>query len=361
MPTPPPGPWPYLLDEARAYPSPHNSQPIVVRVLDAGRAELLYDLERGLPAENFGIPFGQVCAGVYVESLATVAAPHGWSVTAELRDEGLDFDADAHHQPLGTVELTRTAITPQAQADLAAFRRRRTSRRPYRSLPVDPAVLAEAGAIAAAAGHDFGHTDRRELVDRIVRINQETLFDDLRNDAVHAEILAWLRTSDRAAEATRDGLSARTLLLPGPLLGFAMRHRGMWDLPLAGPLLRRIYLNTMRGVRELGWLTGPFASPLDHVEAGRVFLRIWLAFTRAGVYLHPFGTVITNPRSHAAFTDAAGIDAQGADTEADGEADGERMAWMLFRYGHSAEPPRALRRELSEMLLDRDGVTPWDR
>ncbi|GAA1402877.1 hypothetical protein GCM10009613_63290 [Pseudonocardia kongjuensis] len=348
-----PGPWRRLLDEARAYPSPHNSQPIVVRVLDAGRAELLYDLERGLPAENFGIPFGQVCAGVYVESLATVAAGHGWSVAAELRDDGLDFDAAARHQPLGTLELGRAAITPRAEADLAAFRRRRTSRRPYQDLPVDPAVLAEAGALAAAAGHDFGHTAQRGLVDRLVRINQETLFDDLRNDAVHAEILAWIRTSDRSAEATRDGLSARTLLLPGPLLGFAMRHRGMWDLPLAGPLLRRIYLNTMRGVRELGWLTGPFGSPLDHVAAGRLFLRIWLAFTRADVYLHPFGTVITNPRSHAAFTDAAGIVEDGAG--------GEHLAWMLFRYGHSAEPPRALRRELPEMLLDRDGSTSWDR
>lgn len=356
MSTPLPGPWRHLLDEARAYPSPHNSQPIAVRVLDTGRAELLYDLERGLPAENFGIPFGQVCAGVYVESLATVAAAHGWSVTAELRDEGLDFDADARYQPLGVVALAPAEVTASAQADLAAFRRRRTSRRRYRDLPVDPAVLAEVGAIAAAAGQDFGHTAQRELVDRLVRINQETLFDDLRNDAVHAEILAWIRSSDRSAEATRDGLSARTLLLPGPLLDFAMRHRGMWDLPLAGPLLRRIYLNTMRGVRELGWLTGPFASPRDHIEAGRVFLRIWLAFTRAGVYLHPFGTVITNPRSHAAFTDAAGIDEDGID-----EDGGEHMAWMLFRYGHSAEPPRALRRELSEMLLDRDEVTSWDR
>ncbi|MEQ3553597.1 hypothetical protein WIS52_24250 [Pseudonocardia nematodicida] len=342
---PTPEPWPLLLDEARAYPSPHNSQPITVRVHDGRRAELLYDLRRGLPAENFGIPFGNVCAGVYLESLATVGAAHGWSVTPDLRGEDLDFGATARHQSLGTVTLTPAPVIDRARADLAAFRRRRTSRRPYRNIPVDPAVLAEATTIAADAGHHFGHTARRALVGDLVRINQETLFDDLRDDAVHAEILAWIRTSDRQAEATRDGLSARTLLLPGPLLGFALRHRGMWDLPLAGPLLRRIYLSTMRGVRELGWLTGPFAGAADHVAAGRVFLRIWLAFTKADVYLHPFGTVITNPRSHEAFVSAAGIDS--------GE---NRMAWMLFRYGHSAEPPPALRRELSAMLLDGNGA-----
>ena len=47
-----PGPWPVLLDEVRRYPSPHNSQPITVRVLDERRAQVFYDLDRGLPAES---------------------------------------------------------------------------------------------------------------------------------------------------------------------------------------------------------------------------------------------------------------------------------------------------------------------
>ena len=33
-----PGPWSAILDEARRYPSPHNSQPITVRVHDDRRA-----------------------------------------------------------------------------------------------------------------------------------------------------------------------------------------------------------------------------------------------------------------------------------------------------------------------------------
>ncbi|MBW0103002.1 hypothetical protein [Pseudonocardia sp. KRD291] len=341
-----PDPWHALLDEARGYPSPHNSQPILVRVHDSRRAEFFYDLDRGLPAENFGIPFGHVCAGVFLESLSTVAAGHGWAVTESLRDDDLDFSATERLHPLGALELAPAQITPDATARLEAFHRRRTSRRPYRRTRVDRAVLDEVTAIAAGTGHAFGATADRALVDDLIRINQETLFDDLRNDAVHAEILAWIRTSKRHAAATRDGLSAETMLLPGPLLGFAMRHRGMWDLPLAGALLRRVYLNTMRGVRELGWLTGPFSGPRDYIEAGRCFMRVWLAFTRRGVHLHPFGTVITNPRSHAAFVDAAGIDESGG---IDGS--GGASAWMLFRYGHSAEPPRAHRRPLDAMIV----------
>ncbi|MEG8036668.1 hypothetical protein QP157_15545 [Sphingomonas sp. LR61] len=56
-------PWTGIIEDARHYPSPHNSQPIVVRVEDDRTATVFYDLRRGLPAESFGIPFGHVCAG----------------------------------------------------------------------------------------------------------------------------------------------------------------------------------------------------------------------------------------------------------------------------------------------------------
>ncbi|MDQ1535651.1 MAG: hypothetical protein QOE58_44, partial [Actinomycetota bacterium] len=52
--------WDKILTYARRYPSGHNTQPIKLRV-DGSRAELFYDLDLGLPAEPFGIPFGSVC------------------------------------------------------------------------------------------------------------------------------------------------------------------------------------------------------------------------------------------------------------------------------------------------------------
>ena len=342
-----PGPWTAILDEARRYPSPHNSQPITVRVHDDRRAEFFYDLDRGLPAENFGIPFAHVCAGVFLESLATVAAAHGWAVRETLRLAEMDFSSPQRQHLLGGLELTPVPVTDAAREQMAAFRRRRTSRRPYDRRLVDRAVLEEVAAIAGGMGQRFGCTDEQVLVDDLIRINQETLFDDLRDDAVHEEILTWIRTSKRQAAATRDGLSAETMLMPGPLLRIAMRHRWLWDLPVVGALFRRVYLSTMRGVRELGWLTGPFETPGDHVEAGRCFLRLWLAFTRHGVDLHPFGTVITNPRSHAAFVERTGIDESGG-----------RMAWMLFRYGTGKPPPRAWRRRLDAMLLNGENNVP---
>jgi hypothetical protein len=119
-----------------------------------------------------------------------------------------------------------------------------------------------------------------------------------------------------------------------------MGKRGLWEAPLIGPAIKSMYLRTMRGVPQVAWFEGPFAGPGDYLESGRVFMKAWIELTRRGVALHPLGTVITNPRSHARFVEAAGI------TEGP-----PRMAWMLVRLGYASTPPVAHRRPLDEMVI----------
>lgn len=350
-------PWPAILEDARNYPSPHNSQPIKVRphaAVDGGsgavlRATVSYDLDLGLPAESFGIPFGHVCAGVFLESLAVVAAAHGYDVRETLDHTEMDFDSPDRQHRIAEVELVprdpddpgETERDAEARAALDRFRTRRTSRRPYDRRAVPAEVRAEAARICTDAGYEFRSTDDAALVRRIVHVNQATLFDDLENDAVYGEIMHWLRFSKGEAAAKADGLSAEAMLMPGPILRYAMAHRGLWRAPVIGALIRSVYLRTMRGVHQLGWIEGPFGGPADYIEAGRTFMRVWLELHRHGVVLHPFGTVITNPRSHALFAEAVQAD----------EA-GERLAWMLFRFGYSETPPLAHRRPAAAMTLE---------
>ncbi|GAB3616476.1 hypothetical protein GCM10027416_10330 [Okibacterium endophyticum] len=333
-------PWAGILEDARRYPSPHNSQPIKVRVDGDDEATVFYDLDLGLPAESFGIPFAHVCAGVFLESLRVVAAARGFRTVEDLDHAEMDFASTTRLHRLAVVRLSPHEADDTDREAHTAFIRRRTSRRPYNARPVPVEVLRQAESICASAGYRFRSTDDPALVRRIVRVNQATLFDDLRNDAVYAEIMAWLRFSKEEAALRADGLSAETMLMPGRILRFALGHRRLWDAPVLGAILRAVYLRTMRGVHQLGWIEGPFDGPADYVEAGRTFMRLWLGLTRLGVVLHPFGTVITNPRSHAVFAEAVGAD----------ERDGE-MAWMLFRFGYSARPPLAHRRRLPAMLV----------
>lgn len=335
--------WLDIVEDVRWYPSPHNSQPIKLMPVSETEARIYYDLDLGLPAESFGIPFGHVCAGVFLESLSVVAAARGYRTIETLDHSDMDFAAVDRLHLIGTVHLEPTVRDEEADATarrrLAAFQSRQTSRRPYDSRIVGENLLREASAIAAAQGHDFRSTSDERLVSTLVRINQRTLFSDLRNDAVYAEIMHWLRFSRKDAAVKSDGLSAETMIMPGPVLRFAMGHRGLWSFPVLGGVIRAVYLRTMRGVRQLGWLEGPFAEPAHYLEAGRAFMRVWLFFSERGVYLHPFGTVITNPDSHAAFVREAGI------------RESDTMAWMLFRFGYSATPPHAHRRPASSTLL----------
>lgn len=336
--------WLEIVEDVRWYPSPHNSQPMKLRPISETAARVYYDLDLGLPAESFGIPFGHVCAGVFLESLSVVAAARGYRTIEALDHSEMDFDAVDRLHLIGTVRLEPTDSDAEtrsaAQRRLAAFRSRQTSRRPYDSRMVGDEILSAASSIAAEQGFDFRSTVDARMVSSLVRINQKTLFSDLRNDAVYAEIMQWLRFSKDEAAAKADGLSAETMIMPGRVLRFAMRNRSLWSFPVIGGLIRTMYLRTMRGVRQLGWLEGPFAGPSHFLEAGRTFMRVWLFFSERGVYLHPFGTVITNQASHAEFVREAGI-----------HESANRMAWMLFRFGYSPTPPTSHRRPATSMLL----------
>jgi hypothetical protein len=282
---------------------------------------------------------------VFLESLRVVARAAGFEVKEQLVLDEMDFEGPDRLHRFAEVELVPLVLDTEERVEariaLERFRTRRTSRRPYQNRVVPDEVLGLAAEICEAAGYEFRHTGDRALVQRIVHVNQATLFDDLENDAVHAEIMEWLRFSRREAAERADGLSAEAMLMPGRILRFAMANRGLWRAPVVGAAIRGVYLNTMRGVHQLGWIEGPFDGPGDYIEAGRTFMRLWLELHRHGVVLHPFGTVITNPRSHAQFAEA--LDAR--------EGEG-RMAWMLFRFGYSAYPPFAHRRPAAAMMLE---------
>ncbi|MGV9001352.1 MAG: hypothetical protein ACOH18_00125 [Candidatus Saccharimonadaceae bacterium] len=335
--------WDTILDSARLYPSPHNSQPIKVQLIDDNTADVFYDLDLGLPAESYGIPFAHVCVGVFLESLRIVAANSDMLSSEKLFLDNLDFNSTNRLHRVARITLISKDRSSQDVALYEAFMKRQTSRRPYDSRPVHQDILAEVDAIAKRAGYTFSSTDNPKLVAEIIAINQATLFDDLQNDAVFSEIMHWLRFSRKQALQTKDGLSAETMLMPGPLLKFTMKRRWLWTYPGIGHLMRYVYLRTMKGVHQLGWIEGPFNTTGDFLEAGRVFMKVWIYLTQRGVYIHPFGTVITNPKSHKLFVKKATIN-----------EDENSMAWMLFRFGYSKQPPKAHRRSTESMIIKKE-------
>ena len=338
VPATPSSAWADILEYARRYPSPHNTQPIKLRI-EGPRAELFYDLDLGLPAESYGIPFGSVCAGVFIETVSIAAHGLGYRVDEALDFTPMDFTRRDRLHPLGTLTLTPALAGSPGDLDPRLLLERRTSRLPYAPRQVPAAALDDARRAAAERGHVLAGTSDRALVDRIIRLNQQTLFYDLENPDVRDEIRGWLRYSERHARRTADGLSARCLALPGPLMRLFLGNHWIWNVPALGAVLRRVYLRSMRGVTQAGWIKGPFSDEREYTEAGRTLLRVWLVLTRHGLHLHPFGSVITNPRAHRELVRIVA------------EQEGADMIWMLFRVGYSRRPPESHRRSVVEMRL----------
>jgi hypothetical protein len=107
----------------------------------------------------------------------------------------------------------------------------------------------------------------------------------------------------------------------------ALKYPRLLLLPGISSIARRKCLRAQAATRHVALLRGPFGSWLDLVEAGRMLMQLWLSMTRRGVYMLPFGSMVTNAGCkdylHERFS--------------------AEDIWFVLRFGYSAVPPKAPR------------------
>lgn len=317
--------WADLVEDARRAPSPHNTQAWLLEVEDDTHARVYSRAERLLPVEDPDHRFLTGGIGIFVEALRVAAAAHGLDVYDDLVG------------PAGPDALVaRLELRPgEPRADdLRLLLRRRTSRLPYNGRPAPQPALDDLTRVTAGFGHAFHASSDPAFVEWVVELNAATLFYDLAEDDRRAEIRHWTRTSEREARAKADGFSPRCMGFPGWLIrAFFDHHRVLRPVE---PLVRRRYRQQLRGTATVGWIAGPWSSPREWYDAGRLLLRFWLAASAHGLVLQPFGSVITNPTAHARL-----------DERIERAAD---PVWLLLRLGYSDEPPASARLPVEEIL-----------
>lgn len=326
--------WREILEDARYAPSPHNIQPWKLDIVSEREATLLYDPTRLIPDEDIDGSYTLAAFGILLEYMAVLAFSKRLRLTYDYNGQILDRHATGL-LPLFDVHLSSTDQPPTVDAKLV--RQRRTSRLPYNDRPIPEAVLGELDEIAAEYGHRFTFSQDPEVVRWVVGLNADTLFYDMRNDVTRREVDSWIRYTRREAEARRDGLAAFCMHLPGVVLRLFFRHRRLLDSAVVTGLAKWYYLRTMRGTTTVGWITGPFGTANDWLKAGHMLGRIWLKLTEHGLYLHPFGSTITNPIAHDQLLKKFGT----SDTP----------LWLIVRLGYSDVPPRSLRLGVDDLIV----------
>jgi len=220
--------------------------------------------------------------------------------------------------------------------DNALFRTRRTSRTSFSSQPIPSEAVEALSKLAREWGQTYEQVTVPETIEQILDRNIEAVFEDLSAPAYHDEIVEWFRFTDRSARQTRDGLDFRCMNSSRLSFWLAARTPQLLQLPLTGPLLKKVYRRQLGHVPTIGMLAGPFWDPDCAFETGRFLMRFWLELAKRNLYIHPFGNLVTNKAAAEATLAMLGVP----------------KIWLMFRIGFSKEPRRSYRRTVEEVLVD---------
>lgn len=321
--------WPELIDLIRHTPSPHNIQPWRCRIDDPTHMTLFLERRCLMPDTDRTGSFVYSAMGMFMEAAAIVAANHDMRVQAQICPER----PEQKLMPFAELRLLPGADEPARYPDELLLRRR-TSRLAYRPDPPPPAAAEQLRALARAWQQHLIVLGHRRTIDEIVARNIRTLFDDLNDPAYAAELVPWFRYTRRQAQRTRDGLDVRCMGMSPAELLVAGRMPRLLRAPLIRPALRRLYQRRLGPVPAIGAIAGPFWERDSAVAAGRFLIRFWLELTALGLSIHPFGNLITNPRSNAWVRAHLGAEPW----------------WLIFKLGYSAPAPASLRKTRKELL-----------
>ena len=329
------GLWQELAELARLAPTPHNTQPFRIRPLNARVAQILILRERMLPVEDTGNLYMLSSFGIFAETLERGGRHLGLrlAITPEEAIEPAAIEPGTGPIVLARVEIEGRCASEEHRTVLEA---RRTSRLPYEDRQVESRALDEFTRIAASHGHQFESFSEPAVVRDVLQRNVQALLENNLKTAELAELRRWIRIAD--TPAIGDGLWAGPMNQPRWELRLGLKYPRLFLLPGISALATAKYLRTQAGTRHIAILRGPFGSWPDLIVAGRMLMQLWLSMTRHGVYMLPFGSMITNSDCNRYLRQEFGAD----------------DIWFILRFGYSPVPPKAPR--LASVLWDDDGV-----
>jgi hypothetical protein len=334
----------FILAHALLAPNPHNRQPWIADLREAGRIHLTCDGERLLPETD---PFGRqilIGCGAFLELAVIAAAQRGVSLKVELFPGGVPADQAL---PKGSRVATLVLGEPgSAPADplFAQIVRRHTRKTAYASDRALPQVLLHSWAETATRfGLRGGVAAGAAAMDPIRRITREAYEIETTTARTWLESARLMRIGPGAIAANPDGIS-----LNSPMVR-VLHTVGLFDpmeVPARGSkTLERVMERWLPFETASGflWLASPDNSRPAQVASGRAYVRAHLLATAAGVDMHPLSQALQEfpemrgPRE--AIHKTLGLTASGETLQ------------MLSRAGFATEPRGPSPRRSLESLL----------
>jgi nitroreductase len=332
--------WREILGIARHAPSPHNVQPWSVKLLSPSAAELFIDCKRTLPKEDLTGSFLLSAMGMFLEAVDLMAMPHGMRLEYRLKQPATYFAGKARTEDLsGLIPFADLQLVPSPDASVIytpeIFLKRRTCRISLHPTPIGEDYIAALSKFAAQSGQVYLHTNKADQVEGILSANIDAVFHDMNVPKYHDEITSWFRFTDKSALEHRDGLERRCMNVSHGEFWLSARLPQLLLFPPTRALLKKRYRRQLGLVPAMGMLSANFFLPENAIDSGRFLMRFWLETARLGLYLHPFGNLVTNPEAAAWLQREVGL----------------KDIWLVFKLGYADEPPQSHRRNLEDILV----------
>lgn len=322
--------WREIADLARLAPTPHNTQPFRIRPVDSRTAEIVALGNRFLPEEDHGNRYVASAFGIIATAIEMAATARG--VEAHVTPVPAIDVASLHRAITPTVLGTATIAGPtDFIGDGALLEIRRTSRIPYDGRLVGEETWAKLRAIVEPYGQRLLEYNNPNVVEDTLKLNIDAVIDNLSLTREREEIRRWYRTGPTPEFG--DGLWEKPLNQSALEIRMAFGSPWFFRLPIVRPIAAHNYLDTQRGTRHIVLLCGAFEAWPDLVQAGRALFGMWVGMAQLGVYIHPMGSMLTNPRYAAEIARRFNVN----------------DCWLVMRAGYSAVPPRAPR--LASILI----------
>jgi hypothetical protein len=328
--------WIELVDCARWCPTVHNLQPHKIKIISETEAELYYDPSRLLPVGDPGSVFVTVAMGIFHEHLSIAASSFGKKVEMTRIFEPIKTGGTV---PKLFAKLKIVKAEEPDELDRSLILKRRTSRLHYDGNPLRQVSLDKLKTEAGRFDHEFFSSSEQELVDYVINLNQETLFEDISSKENSEELNYLFRYTEKEAEEHKDGLWAKCMCFPGSLMRSVFQHPGKWHKGFRKKFLAKHYKDSFKGTATICWFGGSFEDTNDWLNAGRMLARNWLLLTQEGAYIHPFGSLITN------------VNAYGKINQKFTQPEKGKKIWLIFRAGYSKTPARSFRLTTQEIII----------
>ncbi len=323
-------------------PSAHNTQPRVFKILDEETLEVFYDPSRLLPIEDSIWRFLTATMWMLVESIHIASNEYGYLCEVDYPNTLMLYQAVKNPIPKYFCTIKRSfqgkRIENRFSSDDILWRS--TSRLEFDWEPVGNDIISDIVSFVSTSSFRVYFSDNKETISSILHLNADTIFEDLRIKETRDEIWWRSRYSNGEAKESGDGLRAKCMNISGLLMKLFFRHNWLFNLKATFPFSKSLIMKKSWWVGTVCRIISDFQRPDEWFQSWRDTMKLWLLCHQHGVYMHPFGSIITNENTNKQLRKL--IDIHDHDPE---------NLWLVVRLWKSKKPEKSYRIPLDQKIL----------